>query len=107
MTLNPLELSITRRELHEEEMISDILLERYILFKNVFDGIEGCSQSQSERQRLGVAEKSEFTYGEVEFVHFETLLLLASPKEGEVFWDLGCGAGKVLVSVALLYPDLS
>jgi precorrin-6B methylase 2 len=31
---------------------------------------------------------------------------LCEPKPGEVFWDLGCGAGKCMVAAALGFPNL-
>ena len=46
----------------------------------------------------------EFTYGEVIFPTFVPLFALAKPKEGEVFWDLGCGAGRAMVIAGLCFP---
>ena len=48
----------------------------------------------------------EFTYGEVLFEHFIAVLEYAQPQPGEVFWDLGCGAGRPLVTASLAFPDL-
>ena len=31
---------------------------------------------------------------------------MASPKENQVFWDLGCGAGRPLITASLAYPKL-
>ena len=48
----------------------------------------------------------DFTYGEVLFEHFVAALEFADPQPGEIFWDLGCGAGRPLVSASLAFPDL-
>jgi len=48
----------------------------------------------------------ELTYGEVTFSHFIPILEFADPKPGEVFWDLGCGAGRPLISASLAFPEL-
>lgn len=47
-----------------------------------------------------------FTYGEVVFEHFVAVLDYVKPKEGEVFWDLGCGAGRPLVAASLAFANL-
>ena len=43
----------------------------------------------------------QYTYGEIEVIHFTALLKIASPKRGGVFWDLGSGTGKALIAAAL------
>jgi precorrin-6B methylase 2 len=55
---------------------------------------------------LNVCDKTEFTYGEVLFHYFIPILGLAKPKQGEIFWDLGCGAGKPMAIASLMYPML-
>ncbi len=70
------------------------------VFSEVFHGVEGGSISQQERGSKKL-NGSEFTYGEIELVHFLPLLKFASKKDGGVFWDLGCGTGKALVAAAL------
>ena len=51
--------------------------------------------------------QSDFTYGEVYFQHFIPMLAFAKPQPGEVFWDLGCGAGRPVITASLAYPELS
>ena len=106
MSSQPVSYVIQRREVLEEELLSEQYLEQFRLFKTVYEEVEGSSVSQAERRRMEVSEKSEFTYGEVEFAHMIPLLELCNVKPGEVFWDLGCGAGKCLLAVSLLYPGL-
>jgi hypothetical protein len=78
----------------------------YARFKSLFDAVEGSSVSQNERKRMQLSGKSEFTYGEIDFMHMIPVFELVSPQPNEVFWDLGCGAGKCMASMSLLYPEL-
>jgi hypothetical protein len=43
----------------------------------------------------------DFTYGEIEFLSFMMLLEKANPQPHEIFVDLGCGAGKAVLTAAL------
>ena len=47
-----------------------------------------------------------FVYGEISIASIAALLNFISPKAGEVLVDLGAGAGKVVLTAALLYPEL-
>ena len=62
--------------------------------------------SQNDRQDLHLNYNPEFTYGEIEPLHYLKLLQIVSPKEGEILWDLGSGVGKSLYAAALAYPSL-
>ena len=106
LTTGPVSYVVERREVMEEDLLEERYLPQYRLFKELYEEVEGSTISQAERRRLEVSDKSEFTYGEVEFAHMIPLLELCQIKAGEVFWDLGCGAGKCLLTVALLYPEL-
>lgn len=57
--------------------------------------------SLAERERLKTDNPS-FTYGEITFPSIATCLAIAEPKPGEVFYDLGAGAGKAVFCAALL-----
>jgi len=100
------EYTIRSREVLEMTLLDEATEEKYSLFRSLFENVEGSSVSQGERKRLGVTSKSEFTYGEVEFVHMIPVLELCEVQAGQVFWDLGCGAGKCLVAAAMLYPQI-
>ena len=39
-------------------------------------------------------------------MHFIPLLEYVKPAAGDIFYDLGCGAGKPLLVASLAYPDL-
>mmetsp|Transcript_11511 Transcript_11511/g.22379 ORF Transcript_11511/g.22379 Transcript_11511/m.22379 type:complete len:326 (+) Transcript_11511:36-1013(+) len=43
-------------------------------------------------------------YAEMDLPFLATLLRIANPKEGQVFMDLGSGAGKAVFAAAKLYP---
>lgn len=101
-----LKFTITQREILEENLLDEDLSRLFEVFKGIFSKVEGSSISQNERKRLNCNGKSEFTYGEIDFVHMGPIFELCKPKPGEVFWDLGCGAGKCMGAMALLYPDL-
>ena len=62
--------------------------------------------SSEERIDKGLTQQSEFTYGEVIFADFIPALEFVKPISGEVFLDLGCGAGKPLFTTALAFPKL-
>ena len=103
----PLEFTISKREVLEEELLNGHIYEKFEIFKTLFSKVEGSSISQNERKRMNCSGKSEFTYGEVDFVHMAPIFELCMPKDGEVFWDLGCGAGKCMAAMALLYPTMA
>jgi SAM-dependent methyltransferase len=55
--------------------------------------------SYRERKRLKMDEDA-FTYGEIEFLSFFSLLDIVKPQSHEIFYDLGSGSGKALFAVA-------
>lgn len=57
--------------------------------------------SLADRERLKTDDPS-FTYGEITFPSIAVCLAIAEPKPGEVFYDLGAGAGKAVFCSALL-----
>jgi SAM-dependent methyltransferase len=73
------------------------------LFDQLFSQVQGFQISRSERQRLGREEEAT-TYGEVLPPAFHELISAVSPKEGEVFVDLGSGTGKAVFLAAMLFP---
>ncbi len=59
--------------------------------------------SNQDRESMDISGK-EFTYGEVEFSSFYEVLVEAKPQEGEIFFDLGSGAGKAVFTAAYNFP---
>ena len=39
-------------------------------------------------------------------MHLIPLIEFAKPKSGEIFYDLGCGAGRPVITTALAFPQL-
>jgi len=71
-------------------------------FNKLYQGVIARDVSIRERRRRKISDDC-FTYGEIEFLSFAYLLELTDPKPGDNFYDLGCGAGKAVISAALLY----
>lgn len=67
----------------------------------LYRDVNGTDISLKERQRLNTINPS-FTYGEATFPSVAMSLAIAEPKPGEVFYDLGAGAGKAVFCAALL-----
>lgn len=70
------------------------------LLKQLYSNAGAKSASQKDREHLHIQEDS-FTYGEINVLSFTWLLEKAKPKPGEIFFDLGCGAGKAVLTAAL------
>jgi len=103
---DPVVCHISHREMPVADLVPAEYHEKYQFFKSIFSKVDGDAVSQSERKRLDVGHQNEFTYGEVEFLGLAAVLELCEPRAGQVFWDLGCGAGRALLAAALLYPRL-
>jgi SAM-dependent methyltransferase len=59
-------------------------------------------QYREENEILG----DEYTYGEVVVPTLAELLQITRPQPNEIFYDLGCGAGRAVFSAALCFPFL-
>ena len=46
---------------------------------------------------------NDFVYGEIEFIPFISMLMKVNPTNQDVFYDLGCGSGKAVLSAALCF----
>jgi len=97
-------LSLKVTEILEEQLLPPKYFKKYTFFDEIYSKTDAGGISQAERTRLNVMSQTEFTYGEVLFPYFIPLIGLAKPKEGEVFWDLGCGTGKPMAIAALCFP---
>lgn len=69
---------------------------------NVFGSARSRRISRQDRQRFNKQDDS-FTYGEVDCLSFMTTLEKAQPKPSEIFFDLGSGAGKAVMTAALTF----
>lgn len=75
------------------------------LLKSLFKNNRSYRISRKEHKQLN-SKDSDFIYGEINFLSFFHILEKVAPKSGEVFYDLGCGAGKAVFASALFF-DLS
>ncbi len=72
-----------------------------LLYKNTPSGFI----SYRERKRLKMEEDA-FTYGEIQFLSFFSILDMVKPQAHEIFYDLGSGAGKAVFATAF-YGDIA
>lgn len=70
-------------------------------FEKIFYDSEAFHLSKEARKNNDALS---LTYGEISFLPFCALLSLAAPNKDDVFFDLGCGAGKACVAALLAYP---
>jgi hypothetical protein len=100
----PKEYTVKLTEMKDSDMLPQELRFRYELFNRYFDHSDAFQVSQKDRVSHNVCDKIEFTYGEVLFQYFIPLFALTQPKEGETFWDIGCGAGRPLAIASMNFP---
>lgn len=72
------------------------------IFHKLYEDVNGYQLSYQERQKL--TDSAEYTYGEVNFLSFVDLLSLTKPDSNTVFYDLGSGSGKAVITCAMAYP---
>lgn len=72
-------------------------------FDRLYGQVPGYEIAIAEKKRLGREEDST-TYGEVIPAAFQEVMSAVTPREGEVFIDLGSGTGKAVFLAAMLFP---
>ncbi len=72
------------------------------IINEIYQPIDGMKISLAERDRLQIVD-SNYTYGEINPETFGDMLEMVKPQQGEVFYDLGSGAGKAVICAALLF----
>lgn len=72
------------------------------LLKSLYKNNRAYRISRKEHKQLN-SKDSDFIYGEINFLSFFHILEKVAPKSGEVFYDLGCGAGKAVFASALFF----
>eukprot|EP00826_Nyctotherus_ovalis_P033668 TRINITY_DN2740_c0_g1_i12.p1 TRINITY_DN2740_c0_g1~~TRINITY_DN2740_c0_g1_i12.p1 ORF type:complete len:276 (-),score=70.64 TRINITY_DN2740_c0_g1_i12:147-974(-) len=67
-------------------------------------GLENALEaSVNDTEKLQLSREN-YTYGEISLLSFWTILKLAEVKDGDVFYDLGCGAAKPVAYAAFGFP---
>ena len=86
--------------------LPDDMRQKDEVFDFVHEGTDAHLTSDMERSEKDLHWQTELIYGEVLFKHFVPTLEYVKPQPGEVFWDLGCGGGRPLITASLAYPEL-
>jgi hypothetical protein len=55
----------------------------------------------------GSDEDIALTYGEIDYFSFLDIMEAVNPKQGDKFFDLGCGTGKCMIACALNFASLA
>lgn len=63
---------------------------------------EAYALSRKACKTLG-PDQGDFTYGEIDVLAFYALLKEVDPKPHDIFYDLGCGSGKAVLTAALSF----
>src|SRR5580658_1272591 len=75
--------------------------------ESFYSKINPAYHSRRDIRRLGIKKlgikKDDFIYGEIEFLSFYIILEKTKPEPQEIFYDLGCGAGKAVFAAALFF----
>lgn len=73
--------------------------------KQLYKNTHSSFISYRERIKLKI-EDDAFTYGEIDFLSFFSILDIVKPKPYEIFYDLGSGSGKAVFAAAC-YGEIS
>lgn len=106
LTKSPIDMTISGYEIRELDLLTPLERSQSELIQSLYAAYDLVDISYSERLRKDIAGCHEYTYGEVDYVHFRAILPYCDLKEGEEFWDLGSGAGKCVLTMALSCPGL-
>lgn len=118
-TEKPILHRLTIWSVTETEALNPEELLRYRLFYNIYNNIDGFITSQKERdlthqfknptqkpndsktQGFGAIDDYQLSYDEIEFSQFLLLLKNGGAVDGQIFYDLGAGAGRAVIAAAL------
>ena len=102
----PVTFDIRMRERSCYDCLPEDISARNEVFNLIHEGTDAHLTSDTERAEKDLHWQTELIYGEVLFQHFIPALEYVKPQPGEVFWDLGCGGGRPLMTASLAYPEL-
>ena len=97
----PIDFTIQMRTIHQSSLVPDDFKQKLKIYRQADKTAQAFEQKDKEQ-----AFQIQYTYGEVVPMHFIPLLEYIKPQPGDVFYDLGCGAGKPLLAASLAYPNL-
>src|SRR6185437_5745051 len=90
-----------QKKLKQDPHWQALIKTEYFLY-DLYKGLNTSGISKQERKRLNI-EDDAFVYGEIEFLPFYTVLNKTKPQSGDVFYDLGSGAGKAVFVAASFF----
>ncbi len=90
-----------KKQLKQYPEWESLIKTEYFLW-DLYKGINTSKISKQERIRLGIDDDA-FTYGEIEFLPFYTVLDKVKPQANDIFYDLGSGAGKAVFVAASFF----
>lgn len=73
-----------------------------VFLSKIYQGVNAHLVSLSARKAQEIIDVA-YTYGEIDFFSFAAALKVCEPQSGEIFYDIGAGAGKTVFASALLY----
>lgn len=71
------------------------------VYEQLYHQINGFEKSKQARQHH---DELALTYGEIQFQSFIALISLCKPVATTIFYDLGSGTGKTVISAAMVFP---
>ena len=101
-----MDLTVQMREFSSVALLPDDLRAKQSVYEKVHQGRDAHGTSNEERNEKELQWNTELIYGEIIYQYFVPVLEYADIKDGEVFWDLGCGGGKPVFTAAMAYPGL-
>lgn len=72
---------------------------RYSAFCKIFHGLDGEYASHNDRKNLNLESNNNYIYSESSYASIISLLSISGSRDGQVFYDLGSGAGNVVLAV--------
>ena len=72
------------------------------LLSSIYNNADAYIISNKARKRLKDSG-DDFVYGEIEFLSFFSILLKVTPQSHDIFYDLGCGSGKAVLTAAFCF----
>lgn len=73
------------------------------IFDQIYKEIDGYKISREAQKKLPYFSNAHI-YGEITFVDFVEILTRTKPQPDEIFYDLGSGTGKAVITASLTFP---
>merc|ERR1712110_335466 len=95
------------REFKQSSCIQEELNCKIKIFEEIVAQKEDVFEvARKDRDKLTLESNQEFAYGEIIPVYLIPYVDHIKPQPGEIFYDLGCGAGKPVITASIAFPML-